>query len=164
MNYIIFSIVPTGFLATEPMYYYSILTLSKLFQPTAAQLSMKAALPLAKMLVMTSCRNSNRGPTPICSHTNGLRIANSILFVCFFLLLIFTFLSDFIEQATSLKLAARIWLDSTRIWGIANNWRQNKITDILQTTISRTFSLIAVFWFQIYWSLFLWFYLTRSQV
>ena len=38
--------------------YYSDLTLSQEFQPMAAQLSMKAALPLVKILVTASCRSS----------------------------------------------------------------------------------------------------------
>ena len=42
--------------------HYSDLTLSQEFQPTAAQLSMKAALPLAKILATASCLCSKRGP------------------------------------------------------------------------------------------------------
>ena len=42
--------------------YYSDLTLSQEFQPMAAQLSMKAALPLAKILATASCRSSKTGP------------------------------------------------------------------------------------------------------
>ena len=41
--------------------YYSDLTLSQEFQPMAAQLSMKAALPLAKILVTASCCSSKTG-------------------------------------------------------------------------------------------------------
>ena len=43
------------------LYYYNDLT-SQSFQPMAAQLSMKAALPLAKSLVTASYRHSNTGP------------------------------------------------------------------------------------------------------
>ena len=43
--------------------YYSDLTLSQEFQPMAAQLSMKAALPLAKILATASCRSSKTGPS-----------------------------------------------------------------------------------------------------
>ena len=42
--------------------YYSDLTLSQEFQPMAAQLSMKAALLLAKVLATSSCRSSKTGP------------------------------------------------------------------------------------------------------
>ena len=42
--------------------YYNDLTLSQEFQPRAAQLSKKAALPLAKNLTTASCRSSNTGP------------------------------------------------------------------------------------------------------
>ena len=42
---------------------YSDLTLSQEFQPMAAQLSMKAALPLAKILVTASCCSSKTGPS-----------------------------------------------------------------------------------------------------
>ena len=41
------------------LYYYNVLTLSQEFQPMAAQLSMKAALQLAKILATTSCRSRN---------------------------------------------------------------------------------------------------------
>ena len=42
--------------------YHSELTLSQEFQPMAEQLSMKAALPLAKNLVTASWRSSDTGP------------------------------------------------------------------------------------------------------
>ena len=42
--------------------YYSDMTLSQEFQPMAAQLSMKAALPLAKILATASDRCSKTGP------------------------------------------------------------------------------------------------------
>ena len=42
--------------------YYSDLTLSQSFQPMAAQLSKKAALPLGKMIATASCRISKTGP------------------------------------------------------------------------------------------------------
>ena len=42
--------------------YYSDLTSSQEFQPMAAQLSMKAALPFAKILASVSCRSSKTGP------------------------------------------------------------------------------------------------------
>ena len=42
--------------------YYSDLTLSQELQPMAAQLSKKAALPLAKILATASCRSSKTGP------------------------------------------------------------------------------------------------------
>ena len=42
--------------------YYSDLTLSQEFQPMAAQLSMKASLPLAKILATAWCRSSKTGP------------------------------------------------------------------------------------------------------
>ena len=42
--------------------YYSNLTLSQTFQPMGAQLSKKAALPLAKILATTSCRSTKTGP------------------------------------------------------------------------------------------------------
>ena len=42
--------------------YYSHLTLLHAFQPMAAQLSKKAALPLAEILATTSCHSSNTGP------------------------------------------------------------------------------------------------------
>ena len=57
----IFSLVAP--LHVRTLYYCSDLTLSQEFQPMAAQLSMKAALPLAKILV-TSCRSSNIRPWP----------------------------------------------------------------------------------------------------
>ena len=44
------------------LFYYSDLTLSESFQPMAAQLSNKAALPLAKILATASCRSSKTGP------------------------------------------------------------------------------------------------------
>ena len=44
------------------LFYYSNLTLSQEFQPMTAQLSKKAALPLAKILETASCRSSNTGP------------------------------------------------------------------------------------------------------
>ena len=49
--------------------YYSDLTLSQEFQPMAAQLSMKAALPLAKILATASCRSSKTGPRAVMGHT-----------------------------------------------------------------------------------------------
>ena len=42
--------------------YYSDLTVSQEFRPMAAQLSMKAALPSAKILATASCRCSKTGP------------------------------------------------------------------------------------------------------
>ena len=42
--------------------YYSDMTLSQKFQPMAAQLSIKAALPLATILATASCRSSKTGP------------------------------------------------------------------------------------------------------
>ena len=42
--------------------YYSDLTLLQEFQPMVTQLSKKAAHPLAKILVTTSCRSSKKGP------------------------------------------------------------------------------------------------------
>ena len=48
---------------TRALSYYSDLTLSQEFQPMAAQLSLKAALPLAKIRATTSCRSSKTGPT-----------------------------------------------------------------------------------------------------
>ena len=42
--------------------YYSDRTLWQEFQPMAAKLSMKAALPLAKILTTASCRSSKTGP------------------------------------------------------------------------------------------------------
>ena len=45
--------------------YFSDLTLSQEFQPMAAQLSMKAALPLAKILATASCRSSKTGPSAL---------------------------------------------------------------------------------------------------
>ena len=42
--------------------HYSDLTLSQSFQPMAAQLSKKAALPLAKILATAPCRRSKTGP------------------------------------------------------------------------------------------------------
>ena len=50
------------FFWTWALSYYSDLTLLQEFQPTAAQLSMKAALPLAKILATASCRSSKTGP------------------------------------------------------------------------------------------------------
>ena len=50
--------------------YYSDLTPSQEFQPIAAQLSMKAALPLAKILAKASCRSSNTGPW-LATHCSG---------------------------------------------------------------------------------------------
>ena len=43
---------------TRALSYYSNLTLSQEFQPMAAQLSMKAALPLAKILATASCHDT----------------------------------------------------------------------------------------------------------
>ena len=43
------------------LYYYSDPTLSQEFQPRAAQLSMKVASPLAKILATASCCGSNAG-------------------------------------------------------------------------------------------------------
>ena len=51
-----------GFRWSRVLSYYSDLTLSQEFQPMAAQLSMKAALPLAKTLATASCRSSKTGP------------------------------------------------------------------------------------------------------
>ena len=42
--------------------YYNDLALSQELHPMAAQLSMKAALPLAKILATASCRSSKTGP------------------------------------------------------------------------------------------------------
>ena len=42
--------------------YYSDLTLSQSFQPMGAQLSKKAALPLAQIIATASCRSSKTGP------------------------------------------------------------------------------------------------------
>ena len=47
------------------LYYYCGLTLSQEFQPMTAQLSMKGALPLAKILARASYRSSNTGPSDI---------------------------------------------------------------------------------------------------
>ena len=46
----------------QALYYYTDLTLLQSFQPMAAQLLKKAALPLAKNFVTASCRSSNTGP------------------------------------------------------------------------------------------------------
>ena len=50
------------YVESTALYYYSDLTLSQEFQPMAAQLSMEAALPLARILVTASCCNSNTEP------------------------------------------------------------------------------------------------------
>ena len=50
--------------STRALSYYSGLTLSQEFQPMAAQLSVEAALPLAKILATASCRNGKTGPRP----------------------------------------------------------------------------------------------------
>ena len=42
--------------------YYRDLMLSQYFQPMAVQLSLKAAVPLAKIFVTASCRSSKTGP------------------------------------------------------------------------------------------------------
>ena len=47
--------------------YYSDLTLSQEFQPMEMQLSMKAALPLAKILATALCRSSKTGPRALAS-------------------------------------------------------------------------------------------------
>ena len=44
-----------------PLYYFSDLTRSQSFQPMAAQLSMKAALPLAETIMTALYHSSNRG-------------------------------------------------------------------------------------------------------
>ena len=41
------------------LYYYIILTLSQSFKPMAAPISMKPALPLAKIIATVACRNCN---------------------------------------------------------------------------------------------------------
>ena len=46
----------------QALYYYTDLTLLQSFQPMAAQLLKKAALPLAKTFVTASCRSNNTGP------------------------------------------------------------------------------------------------------
>ena len=46
--------------------YYSDLTLSQSFQPMAAQLSKKAALPLAKILATVSSHSNKTGPSESC--------------------------------------------------------------------------------------------------
>ena len=65
------------FLQFWTLSYFSDLTLSQEFQPMAAQLSMKAALPLAKILATASCRSSKTGSSSqwqrsfqwkLCSH------------------------------------------------------------------------------------------------
>ena len=48
--------------STWALSYYSDRTLSQEFEPMAAQLSMKAALPLAKILAIASCRSCKTGP------------------------------------------------------------------------------------------------------
>ena len=47
---------------TRWLCHYNDLTLSQSFQPMAAQLSIKFALPLTKILATASCRSSNKGP------------------------------------------------------------------------------------------------------
>ena len=61
------------FIQAMALSYYSDLALSQEFQPMAAQLSMKAALPLSKILATASCRSSNTGPIshqPITCHAS----------------------------------------------------------------------------------------------
>ena len=56
--------------------YNSDATLSQTFQPMTAQLSMKAELPLAKILATASCRSSKTGPSdPIWWHRSGSTLA-----------------------------------------------------------------------------------------
>ena len=50
-------------IADRALSYCSDLTLSQSFQPMAAQLSKKAALPLAKILATASCRSNKTGPS-----------------------------------------------------------------------------------------------------
>ena len=52
--------------------YYSELTQSQAFQPMAAQLSMKDALPLAKILATAPCNSSNTGPRVLFQYSNCL--------------------------------------------------------------------------------------------
>ena len=60
--------------------YYSDLTLSQEFQPMAAQLSTKAALPLAKILATVTCRSSKTGPwLPYICHPRCLDHISEIL-------------------------------------------------------------------------------------
>ena len=56
------SIGPASYLRPRALSYYSDLTLSQEFQPMAAQLSMKAAFPLANILATASCLGSKTGP------------------------------------------------------------------------------------------------------
>ena len=53
-------------LSIRALYYYNDLTTSESFQPMAARLSMKPALPLTKSFATASCRMSNtsQGPAP----------------------------------------------------------------------------------------------------
>ena len=53
------------------LYYCSDLMLSLFFQPMAAQLSMKAVLPLAKDIATDSCRSINTGPRTICYNASS---------------------------------------------------------------------------------------------
>ena len=62
--------------------YYSDRTLSQGFQLMAAQLSMKAALPLAKILVTASCRSSKTGPSLLTLHRQFITSITIILNVC----------------------------------------------------------------------------------
>ena len=61
--------------------YYSDLTLSQEFQPMAAQLSMKAALPLAKILATASCRSSKTGPWIVMCRTLPSKVIHKSGFV-----------------------------------------------------------------------------------
>ena len=89
------------FMVIEPVVtkqsYYSDPTLSQEFQPMAAQLSMKAALPLAKILATASCRSSKTGPSspyipttccvwlvvfPLDSHDKGWQKLNLLTMAC----------------------------------------------------------------------------------
>ena len=54
--------VLTTWCVARALSYNNDLTLSQSFQPMVAQLSKKAALPLAKIIATTSCRNSKTGP------------------------------------------------------------------------------------------------------
>ena len=56
------------------LYNYNDLMLSEEFQPMAAQLSMKAVLPLAKILAIPSCRSCNTGLWSTWNNTQELTI------------------------------------------------------------------------------------------
>ena len=63
-HYVIFGAHDKEYIIGWALSYYSDLTLSQKFQPVAAQLSMKAAPPLTKILATASCRNSKTGSKP----------------------------------------------------------------------------------------------------